>query len=109
MSNSQRELGGKDDEISVISSEQGKKIYKKSFGFITGIQDKKQSAKEGWHSDITFEPVPSDYAILRLTELPKTGGGAYCPPISFLKFLSPFPPPGSNPPTLPFPSKQMDK
>lgn len=74
MSNSQRELGGKDDEISVISSEQGKKIYKKSFGFITGIQDKKQSAKEGWHSDITFEPVPSDYAILRLTELPKTGG-----------------------------------
>lgn len=74
VSNSQRELGGKDDEISVISSEQGKKIYKKSFGFITGIQDKKQSAKEGWHSDITFEPVPSDYAILRLTELPKTGG-----------------------------------
>lgn len=74
VSNSQRELGGKDDEISVISSEQGKKIYKKSFEFITGTQDKKQSAKEGWHSDITFEPVPSDYAILRLTELPKTGG-----------------------------------
>lgn len=74
VSNSQRELGGKDDEISVISSEQGKKIYKKSFEFFTGTQDKKQSAKEGWHSDITFEPVPSDYAILRLTELPKTGG-----------------------------------
>lgn len=74
VSNSQRELGGKDDEISVISSEQGKKIYKKSFGFFTGTQEKKQSGKEGWHSDITFEPVPSDYAILRLTELPKTGG-----------------------------------
>jgi len=97
VSNSQRELGGKDDEISVISSEQGKKIYKKSFGFITGTQDKKQSAKEGWHSDITFEPVPSDYVILRLTELPKTGGGAYCPPISFLKSLSPF---SSRVPTL---------
>ena len=89
MSNSQRELGGKDDEISVISSEQGKKIYKKSFGFFTGTQEKKQSGKEGWHSDITFEPVPSDYAILRLTELPKTGGGAYCPPMSFLKSLPP--------------------
>ncbi|KAM0171553.1 hypothetical protein ACHAPC_011003 [Botrytis cinerea] len=34
----------------------------------------RQSAKEGWHSDITFEPIPSDYALLRLTELPKTGG-----------------------------------
>lgn len=31
-------------------------------------------SSRGWHSDITFEPVPSDYAILRLTELPKTGG-----------------------------------
>ncbi|OCL06776.1 putative alpha-ketoglutarate-dependent taurine dioxygenase [Glonium stellatum] len=76
VSNSQRELGGKDDEISVISSEQGKKIYNRSFGFFTGVgtQEKKQSAKQGWHSDITFEPIPSDYAILRLTELPKTGG-----------------------------------
>ncbi|QKX61320.1 uncharacterized protein TRUGW13939_08468 [Talaromyces rugulosus] len=68
VSNSSRELGGKDDEISVISSEQAKKLYSKRL-FAT-----KQSSKEGWHSDITFEPVPSDYAILRLTQLPKTGG-----------------------------------
>jgi alpha-ketoglutarate-dependent taurine dioxygenase len=73
VSNAERELGGKDNEISVISSEQGKKIYKR---FGDGLS-KKQSAKEGWHSDITFEPVPSDYAILRLTELPKTGGGTF--------------------------------
>jgi alpha-ketoglutarate-dependent taurine dioxygenase len=69
VSNSGRTLGGKDDEISVISSEQAKVLYSERFG-----SDKKQSNKEGWHSDITFEPVPSDYAILRLTELPKTGG-----------------------------------
>jgi alpha-ketoglutarate-dependent taurine dioxygenase len=69
VSNSGRTLGGKDDEISVISSEQAKKLYIERFG-----SDKKQSSKDGWHSDITFEPVPSDYAILRLTELPKTGG-----------------------------------
>ncbi|KAM0697589.1 hypothetical protein Q7P36_002443 [Cladosporium allicinum] len=69
VSNSGRTLGGKDDEISVISSEQAKVLYAERFG-----NDKKQSSKEGWHSDITFEPVPSDYAILRLTELPKTGG-----------------------------------
>jgi alpha-ketoglutarate-dependent taurine dioxygenase len=72
VSNSDRRLGGKDDEISVISSEQAKAIYKNRFLNFFG---KKQSAKEGWHSDITFEPVPSDYALLRLTELPKTGGG----------------------------------
>jgi alpha-ketoglutarate-dependent taurine dioxygenase len=72
VSNSGRELGGNDDEISVISSEQAKKIYKDTLLFQTG---KKQSGKEQWHSDITFEPIPSDYAILRLTKLPKTGGG----------------------------------
>ncbi|KAJ4362351.1 hypothetical protein N0V83_010444 [Neocucurbitaria cava] len=71
VSNSGRRLGGKDDEISVVSSEQAKEIYKERLGNFSG---KKQSAKGGWHSDITFEPVPSDYALLRLTELPKTGG-----------------------------------
>lgn len=71
VSNSGRRLGGKDDEISVISSEQAKQIYKGRFSHL----NKKQSGKDGWHSDITFEPIPSDYAILRLVELPKTGGG----------------------------------
>ncbi|KAK0103874.1 hypothetical protein ONS96_004983 [Cadophora gregata f. sp. sojae] len=71
VSNSGRELGGKDDEISVISSEQAKKIYKDRILFQS---EKKQSSKEQWHSDITFEPIPSDYALLRLTQLPKTGG-----------------------------------
>jgi alpha-ketoglutarate-dependent taurine dioxygenase len=59
----------KDNEISVISSVQAKKLYSQHFGA------KKQSQKAQWHSDITFEPVPSDYALLRLTKLPKTGGG----------------------------------
>ena len=74
VSNSGRVDGGKDDEISVISSRQAKEMYKYRF-FET--DKKKQSSKESWHSDITFEPIPSDYAILRLTELPKTGGGLY--------------------------------
>ena len=76
VSNSGRELGGKDDEISVISSEQAKQIYKDKLLFQS---EKKQSGKEGWHSDITFEPIPSDYALLRLTQLPKTGGGSSIP------------------------------
>ena len=69
VANSGRTLGGKDDEISVISSEQFKEIYGARFG-----EHKKQSAKSEWHSDITFEPVPSDYAVLRMTELPDHGG-----------------------------------
>jgi alpha-ketoglutarate-dependent taurine dioxygenase len=27
-------------------------------------------ASNGWHTDITFEPVPSDYAILKMHTLP---------------------------------------
>ncbi|KAF9483699.1 taurine catabolism dioxygenase [Pholiota conissans] len=31
-------------------------------------------ASSGWHADITFEHVPSDYAILKIHTLPETGG-----------------------------------
>ncbi|OOQ89300.1 putative alpha-ketoglutarate-dependent sulfonate dioxygenase [Penicillium brasilianum] len=67
IANSGREHSVADDEISVISSQQRKTLY---------IQrnERKQSARTEWHSDITFEPIPSDYTILRLTELPRTGG-----------------------------------
>lgn len=72
ISNAAREDGGKDNEISVISSEQVKKLY--SDRFSNWVGDRRQSGKNQWHSDITFEPIPSDYALLRLTQLPKTGG-----------------------------------
>ncbi|KAE8149808.1 putative alpha-ketoglutarate-dependent sulfonate dioxygenase [Aspergillus avenaceus] len=65
--NSRREHSTKDDEISVISSQGFQKLYKDRFA-------KKQTGRREWHSDITFEPIPSDYTVLRLTELPKTGG-----------------------------------
>ena len=35
---------------------------------------KNQRASKGWHSDLTFEPVPSDYAILKMHILPEVGG-----------------------------------
>jgi alpha-ketoglutarate-dependent taurine dioxygenase len=66
--NSGRDNSVKDDEISVISSVQRKKLY------ANFRRDRKQSGRKEWHSDITFEPIPSDYTLLRLTELPKTGG-----------------------------------
>ncbi|KAL4894942.1 hypothetical protein BDV59DRAFT_192328 [Aspergillus ambiguus] len=67
VANSGREHSVKDDEISVISSEQRKTLYKDR-------NSRKQSARREWHSDITFEPIPSDYTLLRLTQLPRTGG-----------------------------------
>jgi alpha-ketoglutarate-dependent taurine dioxygenase len=71
VNNANREHGGSDDQISVISSRLAKKIFADKFL----NYGKVQSQKKQWHSDITFEPIPSDYALLRLTELPKTGGG----------------------------------
>ncbi|KAK0629262.1 hypothetical protein B0T17DRAFT_589129 [Bombardia bombarda] len=73
VSNASRELGGKDNEISVISSQQVQKLYKDSLAGPYS-DNRRQSGKDQWHSDITFEPIPSDYAALRLTQLPATGG-----------------------------------
>ena len=75
IANSRREQGVKDDEISVINSQEGKKLYKSRV-------TRHQTARKEWHSDITFEPIPSDYTILRLTVLPRTGGGKHQSPFS---------------------------
>ncbi|KAF9775179.1 hypothetical protein IL306_006742 [Fusarium sp. DS 682] len=70
--NNERTLGGNDAEISTISSVQTKTIYK-------AIKEDRATIKkangEGWHSDVAYEPVPASYTSLRLTELPRTGGG----------------------------------
>ncbi|KAH7078657.1 hypothetical protein BKA63DRAFT_465178 [Paraphoma chrysanthemicola] len=64
------ENGKLDDEVSVISSEQNRTYYKDRFGYNT-----KRLASEGWHADITFERIPSDYAILKIHTLPTDGSG----------------------------------
>ena len=61
------ELG---DQISVISSEK----QKKGGGLTHQLSDTSRYASVGWHADITFEPVPSDYAMLKIHTLPPTGG-----------------------------------
>lgn len=61
------ELG---DQISVISSAK----QKKGGGLTHQLSDTSRLASVGWHADITFEPVPSDYAMLKIHTLPKTGG-----------------------------------
>jgi alpha-ketoglutarate-dependent taurine dioxygenase len=55
----------KGDQISVISSER-RTLFNR--------RDLSKLASQGWHSDITFEPVPSDYAILKVHTTPATGG-----------------------------------
>ncbi|TBU31965.1 taurine catabolism dioxygenase [Dichomitus squalens] len=52
-------------EVSVISSKNG--IAR------AGVNEHTR-ASTGWHADITFEKVPSDYAILKIHTLPKVGG-----------------------------------
>ncbi|KAL8403498.1 hypothetical protein RB594_008670 [Gaeumannomyces avenae] len=61
------ELG---DQISVISSEK----QKKGGGLTHQLSDVTRLASAGWHTDISFEPVPSDYAMLKIHTLPATGG-----------------------------------
>ncbi|CAI7648931.1 unnamed protein product [Penicillium discolor] len=61
------ELG---DQISVISSEK----QKKGGGLTHQLSDTSRFASVGWHSDISFEHVPSDYAMLKIHTLPETGG-----------------------------------
>jgi alpha-ketoglutarate-dependent taurine dioxygenase len=68
-----REGAPEDPEISIISSKINKKVYKDSEYDL----DWKRQKTAQWHSDIAFEPVPADYTALRITELPKTGGGTY--------------------------------
>ncbi|THH00996.1 hypothetical protein EW145_g7000 [Phellinidium pouzarii] len=57
------ELG---DEISIISSDRSN--YSKS------RSDRTTLSAANWHADITFEPVPSDYAILKIHTLPVIDG-----------------------------------
>jgi len=62
------ELG---DQISVISSVKQKKGTPAA---VDKLAEPGKFASNGWHADITFEPVPSDYAMLKIHTLPTTGG-----------------------------------
>lgn len=57
-----------DEKISVILSQLSQKLDSKSYG------ERYTNAKKGWHSDMTFEHVPSDYAILKMRVVPSSGG-----------------------------------
>ncbi|WVQ73326.1 hypothetical protein IAR50_002894 [Cryptococcus sp. DSM 104548] len=62
------ELG---DEISVVSH---KFVFDKNHKRNDATVLTRPFGASLWHSDITFEPIPSDYATLQLRTLPSTGG-----------------------------------
>ncbi|KAF1365567.1 taurine catabolism dioxygenase [Lizonia empirigonia] len=62
-----------DPELLHINSEENKKILAGTTFDPAGPA--RQSCRGLWHNDISYEPSPSDYALLRLTQVPKSGGG----------------------------------
>lgn len=57
-------IGG--EKIDSEKDSEGRQISFKS--------EKSNFASAGWHTDISFEPIPSDYAMLQLRTLPRSGG-----------------------------------
>lgn len=68
--NNTSEFGVNDAEISTISSQARKQIFKHD-----RQADKRRYDAAQWHSDIQFEPVPADYTSLRLVQLPRDARG----------------------------------
>jgi len=69
------ELG---DEVRVISSKERiaheKAVRQANSEGVWEKDEKTKFASRWWHSDITFEKVPSNYAILKVHTAPPTGG-----------------------------------
>ncbi|KAJ3190676.1 hypothetical protein HK101_008467 [Irineochytrium annulatum] len=55
-----------DDEVQVITSD-----YRQTY---QNVYNRSELASTGWHSDVTFESSPSDYALLKIHTLPESGG-----------------------------------
>lgn len=61
------ELGEfKGEKIDSEADNEGRQISFKS--------EKSNFASAGWHTDISFEPVPADYSMLQLRTIPRSGG-----------------------------------
>ncbi|BEI79629.1 hypothetical protein CcaverHIS002_0101580 [Cutaneotrichosporon cavernicola] len=59
------------DEISIVSN---KFVFGDKFKQSDGDIRNRRRGRDQWHSDITFENVPSDYASLVIRTLPTVGG-----------------------------------
>ncbi len=66
------ESGRLDDEVQPISPQKNAQLHKKIWS--KGNLSKRISSFN-WHSDTPFEPVTSDYAILKMIDIPGDTGG----------------------------------
>lgn len=62
-----------DPEVSFISSHFTRKGLETPTKIAATIKPA-QRAGDGWHSDISFEPVPADYTSLKILQTPASGG-----------------------------------
>lgn len=63
--------GTLDDEVSIVSSDTPRASDTNQFA----DRAPRKNANQVWHSDITFENIPSDYATLKVVSLPGKVGG----------------------------------
>ena len=59
------------DEISIMSSD----YFRKENTSRGSLSRCRKNGKKDWNTDITYEPVPSDYTIPRLVEVSGTSEG----------------------------------
>ena len=61
-----------DKNLNVITTDKGSRPAEDIF---KNHAERPLGPRGGWHTDIGYEPESADYTILKLTKLPKTGGG----------------------------------
>lgn len=65
----------KDKELNIITTD---KAATPAEDLFKNQAERPLGARGSWHTDIGYEPYPSDYTILKLTKKPETGGGPSC-------------------------------
>lgn len=61
-----------DKNLNVITSDQAARPAEDIF---RNSAERPLGARGGWHTDIGYEPHSADYTVLKLTQLPESGGG----------------------------------
>lgn len=64
--------GDKDKHLNVITTD---KAACPAEDLFKNQAERPLGARGSWHTDIGYEPYPSDYTILKITKKPETGGG----------------------------------
>lgn len=69
-----------DKNLNIITTDQAARPAEDVF---RNSAERPHGPRGSWHTDISYEPHSADYTILKLTQLPETGGGALVPVFLF--------------------------